>query len=799
MFDSKSCSRRFSLGFASVVFGLAFCACLEGAQAQKTDYELNTPYVCPNGTSYTFTKRTGTGYASMCYYTIKHNGRLFTKAVSACRQMTGYLRGCKLQRTASAPAANRTQATLPTTEDWHSRPTNPAYLAAMPYVEKVTTTISGTSPDDTLARRVTVFNGLREMIMHLRDASRPFGSPWTLDEMRIRYVYYLAAKKITDDYARTHTPSETSNLSHKSGHYEFMDDAFYRQWTQVLLPKDFLDAYNKAAWGMLAQYSAHVDQERKQAEEWTARQKAAQQAAARGTSGLPNGPGYVAARRCLELGGSELQCLGKGLSTSFFGLVGMKKSNLFPTSSYTGPTLTGQFKSGNGIGANFLETTVAVGNCGKLIIAPLSYTMERRGSEILVHVKNSPSPVTFVLEADGRLQGPSSAEVAGKVITGYQKVWVAGVTTIGHTETSTQRLSPMEKPEYEVENRIVQDEGAGNYKVSTYVPGSTGPGHWAMVPIYAPKTQSCAIGALMPAGPTPINPGVLTVVASAVNAITGQASSSADKAQMEMPPPGIRMAGVYTSQGGLKAEFATASVVLDCGEAHVRDKYTVERKGGQILIHVQNPASPFTATVQPDGSLSGPASVEVAGRVATGMTGDQVNYVSRHAQCGSGRLFPNGAAVQASSGSAVTGPRQVAASAPAVLSVASGFPTAGNPLAGRWVFLMDETMDNVASDAGLHPPAGITACQAWAQIGAACRPATKCAPLLSTINKHTPGKFRMPASGRGAFPSGVHAGTYYVLTIARVNNAAECWNVRVNLTPGSNAVTLSTRNGEKLR
>jgi hypothetical protein len=190
--------------------------------------------------------------------------------------MTGYLRGCKLQNSAPPPAAAPV-------EDWHSRPTNPPYLSAMPYEEQVRSTIKGTSPDDTQARQLTVFIWIPQMIAHMREASRPYGSPWTPDETRITYAYNLAAKQIREAYAQSHTPQQTKELSHLEGHYEMMDDQFYKQWTTALFPADFLNDYNHAFWGMLEQYKAHVDQERKQNEEAAAHAKAAQEAAAQGT------------------------------------------------------------------------------------------------------------------------------------------------------------------------------------------------------------------------------------------------------------------------------------------------------------------------------------------------------------------------------------------------------------------------------------------------------------------------------------------------------------------------------------
>jgi hypothetical protein len=462
---------------------------------------------------------------------------------------------------------------------------------------------------------------------------------------------------------------------------------------------------------------------------------------------------------------------------------------------------------------------VGFSGCGKLIIDGRPYTLERKGSQILVHVKNTPTPFTFVLEAEGKLQGPASAEVAGKVITGYSHEWVQSRGSPGHYEThqesSHQELTPLEAGQYAGDSGLTQNgqtyDMATTTTQSTWVSGSGGGGREVTVPIYAPKTQSCTIGTLAPAGPSE-TPGMLTQLSGVVGLLSGQSPESANSAAKDLPGPGLRMAGVYTSQGVLKAEFQPASVVLDCGEAHVRDNYTVERTGSQILVKVQNPGSPFTATLQPDGSLSGPASVSVAGRLAAGMSGGQVNFVPRNAQCSVGRPIPNGPATQASaasapSQSATTGETPAAAASAsgpvspaspsstarnAALTVASGFPASANPLAGKWVFLMTQRYDDVFRSMGLHPPAGITPRQAWLEMARTCQPPRDCRALYSEVAKYIAGKFHMPASGQGAFPTKVPAGTYYVSCAAPNNNTPMFWDVKVDLKPGENSLTLDT-------
>ena len=120
---------------AAALLGLALFASLGSAQ-QSTEWQLNAPYRCPDGRSYTITKRAGTGPHETCWYRFELNGQHMPDrdAVIHCTQMEGMLKGCSVEGAAAAqtqPAAQRTQATLPTTEDWHSVRTNPPYLSAM--------------------------------------------------------------------------------------------------------------------------------------------------------------------------------------------------------------------------------------------------------------------------------------------------------------------------------------------------------------------------------------------------------------------------------------------------------------------------------------------------------------------------------------------------------------------------------------------------------------------------------------------------------------------------------------------
>ena len=79
---------------------------------------------------------------------------------------------------------------------------------------------------------------------------------------------------------------------------------------------------------------------------------------------------------------------------------------------------------------------------------------------------------------------------------------------------------------------------------------------------------------------------------------------------------------------------------MECGEAHVADAYVVQENAGQISVRIQNGGTPFALSLQPNGTLAGSGTIDVAGRVVTGSSGDAITYASRNARCAIGTLTP---------------------------------------------------------------------------------------------------------------------------------------------------------------
>jgi hypothetical protein len=659
--------------------------------------------------------------------------------------------------------------------------TNPPYLVEMPTVDKVKSVIKGTSPDDTLAHQVAVFTYLPFVITRMQDPHRSVRAPNTPDEARIIGAYNLAAYQMSQAYAKTHTPEQAAEFERLHGRYE-MDGNFINEWLKALFSPEFRAAYDRAVAGQLAEYRAHVAKQQQEYEQSQAQQRAAQM------GGIGNGE-YTSSnektsqttRRCLELGGNELACLGKGFGAGLLDMVG------FNLDAITGPkpaglVMNGQYNGGNSkVSLRFSEGSVSISGCGNLVADDHGYMITKKTNQLLISVQNDPNAFVLVMGLDGRLAGPGPTEVSGRVITGYHHYWV--------------------------QERYTSD--------GTIVPGSA---HEESEPIYAPKTERCSISDFSPPPP----PRAVTAPADNSDAslgLVGALVGAVGDIVGAVGPPGLRMTGQYSSPGGLALAFDPASVILDCGPAHVKQPYAVANKPNQILVTVQNAATPFTLAFEPNGALVGSGSTEVNGRLVSAVTDNGVKYTASQAVCAIGTLMPNaGAPATASVGTpSAPAPGSPVVSAPAApasavgpavpqlpganaaLSVTSGYPARANPLAGKWIFLMKDRFDNVLRANGAPLPPGTTSRQAWQAMTQHCRPPVDCSKLYGGIATFFAAKMMMPANGAAEFSPKVRAGTYFVMGATTINNSSAVWDVKVVLKPGANSLTLDNRNEEPVK
>jgi hypothetical protein len=369
-------------------------------------------------------------------------------------------------------------------------------------------------------------------------------------------------------------------------------DTSIRDLMFTLFTPVFLDEFTKATRAIGAAQQARIDEQKRQNQAMNA---------APGPNGMRNDPGSVATRRCLELGGGDLECIGKGFMTGFGDFIGFDFNaiNSQPAGK-PGLRMGGTYQTDGGITIDFDENNASVVKCGVLVPLSLGYTVTRRGDSFQVQLSNQPAAMTMTLGADGRLGGPATAAVAGKYISGYEVYWV--------------------------QQRRVSD--------NTIVPGS---GHEERVPIYSPKTETCAFGTLRVSGPVTSESSMIGLIAGIAGAEPNPAAKKSDTMEA---PAGVRLAGSYASAGGMKVEFHPTAALLDCGEAHVLRPYAVTNSADRLTVTVKNGASPFTLTLQPDGTLAGSGATEVAGRVVTGTNASGATFAPRTARCGVDVLAP---------------------------------------------------------------------------------------------------------------------------------------------------------------
>ena len=637
------------------------------------------------------------------------------------------------------------------------------YTNDLPSVERVKAEIKGSDPTDTLARQVAVFTYLQAYIDRIK-SNRSARGTFTPGEQKMWNAYRNAAYEISQEYAKTHTPAEAQAFERLHGRYE-MNGTFYDDWSKRLIGPQSASAYKQAEAGLAAAGERRYQQEMQQYKQ----DRAAQQAADKqifGTQGLSDDPTAVAARRCLELGGSTLGCMGKGLSAGIMDLAGFgadaQESLMGP--GRAGVVLKGLYKNSSTVTAlNFDDASVSLNGCGKLADDAHNYSLEKRSGLVRITIDNEPSPIVLTMRPDGGLVGPGLIDVKGRIIVGYF--------------TSTH-----------------YENGVATGTTST--------------PDYRPAMGRCVVGALVKPPNPPSMPSAAQSASdgSAIGALTGMIGSFVPDAG----EVGLRMTGKYGG-GNLLLDFSGNSLVLDCGQAHVRQPYTVENTSNALLVHVQNSAGPFTLGVQPDNSLRGAGSTTVNGRLVSGMSGDNVTFAPHSETCDVGTFRPKtGATPTASVATAPPAPAAPAASAPVAsvpsatggtsikLTIISSFPGGANPLAGATVALMSERFDTLLRKVGAPIAADVTPGKALQAYAANCFPPRSCPAYATAMHPYYVVKGNFDNTGRVVLTAQVPAGTYYVFCSAKGPNGAYVWDVPGQLKVGENTVTLTAANAELL-
>jgi hypothetical protein len=660
-----------------------------------------------------------------------------------------------------------------------AQPASADYTNDLPSVDRVKAEIKGSDPTDSLARQVAVFTYLYTYVDRIK-LNRDYGGPYTPGETRVMTAYRLAAYQMSQGYAKTHTPAEAAAFERLHGQYE-MNSEFYKDWSKRLIGPQSVAAYKGAEASLAASHQRFEEQIQRDMAPMQPKTNA---------QGLSNDPTAVATRRCLELGGSNAGCMGKGLMSGFMDLIGFgdKAQESFMGSGRAGVVLSGLYKNpATTTSLGFNENNVAINGCGKLVADDHSYSIDKRPGSVQVTVENEPHPIMLTMRPDGGLTGPGLIEVKGRIISGY------------HTVTTTQMINGY---------RASPDQCNGPCQTVSSVPD------------YSPAMARCTIGSLaMPPAPKPApagaqpadNSGIMGLVTGLGDMLSPGGSASFDGGG------GLRMAGKYGG-GMLLLDFSGNSLVLDCGQAHIRTTYAVENTPSTFLVHVQNPSRPFTLAVQPDNSLRGAGSTTVNGKLVTGMAGENITFAPHSEICDVGTFHPKtGAAPTSSVATASPAPAPIATAAPAsvvpvsaasteatgspatagmTLAISSSFPIAANPLAGRVVQLMSERYDIALRKVGAPIAADITPGKALIAYMANCGPPKSCPAYATAMHPYFVGKATFDSNGKATVTADVPPGSYYVFSAASGTSGALIWDLPITLKAGDNTITLTATNAE---
>ena len=671
-------------GCHAVLVAALLCMSAPLLSAQDS-MQFNVPYLCPDGSTYVVHKCEKGPKFEFCYYQRDYNSERYNVRSQVANQMAT----CKIKSPASAAQANAQapgdlqntrwdcgsgatmtvfqcqkqggqdycfvkiemngqfllQAPKPRSEIAEkvklckpSSSFNPPYLSEFPTVDRVIQGMKVSTPRETMVRSMGAFYQLSEVIKVL---AGPRGASGLLPDEKKFLDKYSAAQANIEQLAPKLLSGQQVTLATNPYRFSRTDPKFGFEgipvWVSFLSP-GIQAQFAQIAGGNNPVYNAKIQEERRLAiQRLQADTQAAQAQAEAQAHPMRQDAGSVAARRCVESGRSETECIGEGLKTgldemfgpALKGMLGKDAPTLAGSSGPAGLRMNGRFVGEGGFSATFQDDGVII-QCGTLVPQSFSYTVERTAGQVLLKVPSQPNAVVATLRSDGKLAGPGPIQVAGRVVVGSSG---GGYTGGGyqeqtHTTTQERQIDAAEAQNYAGTDAVHQNgmEYSVSEQVSTTEYAPTAPMYHAPTVITAPKTERCTAG-VMPGSPVPTMSNLM--------------GNMLDPSGKRPPAPvGLRMHGTYAAQGGLSIDFRSDTATVECGEAHVAEAYTVQFSAGQTLITLQNAGVPFAVQLQSNGTLVGSGTVSVAGRVVTGSRGNEITYAPKNASCALGTLTP---------------------------------------------------------------------------------------------------------------------------------------------------------------
>jgi len=343
-----------------------------------------------------------------------------------------------------------------------------------------------------------------------------------------------------------------------------------------------------------------------------------------------------------------------------------------------------------------------------------------------------------------------------------------------------------------------------------------GPTGTRTVTDFATKSAECTLGLMSPIGGSPLphvpknDLDVLTTIGAGMGALMKGGNLNDATKEMLFPDagkniaPGLRMNGSYAGATGFSLNFHSESVTAGCGDAERALEYSVQRAGSRTTLAIKDNPNPISLQLMPDGSITGEGSVQVNGRVITGTTDDLNNpfvFAPHVARCPVGRLVAGSsvpklpaAVPSAAPQSASTTDAGSRAKSPGGTSLRiSAGPGVAGLLAGRALVVLKDNLENVLASAGISAQGGNSRVSAWAH---ACERSTRepiCQQGVNSLANYVVARAGFDGNGTAIFNNVPSSGTFYLVADTSYTHHL-LWNLKVELKPGANAITLDERN-----
>ncbi len=748
-------SRGICVSFVIAILAATFAGTtLASGQAQDPlePLQINVPYRCSDGTTYTITACKPWGNAQVCTWREEKNGQLIVEANSIRTQLYGRLRPCPPQK--------------PATSQPGSGPLNPAYLAELPSPDRVMKEIQGSDATDTLNRQMGAMWQLKRMI---EDAAGPRQfRGLTPDEGRLIGEYSYA-------YDRLSKMPGAPRLS------DFDVDPRFRA--------ELLDRFHMNQIRTHLQQSDAVFAQRHQ-QRLQAEQQQMQAAQARQENAMQEQKAKdedsKRMQRCIAAGRSTWDCTGDALKKGFGDLMGVVDPSFKKAfTSEPGLRLSGIWKI-EGFTLIFPKDSDAfsIGCCGFDLGPNGPYTIVNTGSQLEVRLATLPKPIIFVLK-NGHLVGPGMVPLTGKIQTGVQH-WVRRYSD-GHTE-------PYSVPVYADRT---SKANAGNLPFAGAAPG-VGVGQLANLGMFR-DTEKAVTGSKDFKEP----PGLRLV-----GNYGGSSGFSAEfnRKSVVVGCGDAAVAQNYTidSNGGtviVKVENGSQPIVLT-----LHPDMTISGPGqvqlsGRSLVGMKHTDDNSQLVFRP---VSAACNVGNLALLQEGPSEAERGAAAARASI-PGPIMTNGQpAAFRSDGSLASSPSEAPASAAVQAGPASALvslttftpqPGAPSPLAGHHMILLHESFADILTRHGFTPLPGKTIFQAWAD--SCSRREPKCQQALAAIAPGNAGVVTIGPDGKASFPA-VPQGTYFIFGSAKFNDSLLLWDVKIEAKPGSQRVALDPRNAVSL-